>query len=101
MGKQFTATTTRALGRIGQLRIADRRERQVADRPLAVPALEAGLGDDPSGASGGIEPFEPRQPVDPGEAVPELAAPLCVEEVVCEHAGVPLREAERPQPFQR
>jgi len=35
----------RPLRRIRELRLNDRRERQIAERPATIPALEAALGD--------------------------------------------------------
>jgi hypothetical protein len=44
----------RPLRRIGKLRLHNRRERQVAERPTTIPALEATLGDLYLGPSGRV-----------------------------------------------
>ena len=102
VGKQFEATTTRACaGGLGELRIDDRGERQVAERAVAVPALVAGLGDQPVGARVRLQVAERLEPVDPAEPVAELAARLGVEEVLGERRRVRLGEAEGGDPLLR
>ena len=86
------------LGRLREQRVADRREREVAERAAAVPALEAGAGEDELGPRRWIEALERREPVDAREAVPELPPPLGVEEVVGERPRVGVGEPERGQP---
>ena len=78
----------RSLRRIGELRLDDRRERQVAERAASVPALVAALGDLNLGPGGRIEIRQRREPVDPRQPVPGPAPPLGVEEVIGERLRV-------------
>ncbi len=68
----------RLLGRRGELRVTDRGQRQIANRPAPVPALEAGGRLDAFQPRPGIEVGQRREPLDAGEAVTVLAAPLGV-----------------------
>jgi hypothetical protein len=63
-----------------------------------VPALVAGLGDEPLGLLRRIEPVESRQPFDAREAVPVLAAALAIDEVIRERSRIGLGEPERADP---
>jgi len=54
----------RSLRRIGELRLDDRRERQVAERAASVPALVAALGEDDLGSRRRVEVRQCREPVD-------------------------------------
>ena len=85
----------RGLGRILELPVADRGQRQIAERATSFPALVARLGDDALGLGRRIDTVERLEPVDARETVPQLAAPLGVEEVVGKRARVRFREAER------
>jgi hypothetical protein len=87
----------RVLRRSGQLRLDDGRERQVAERAAALPALVALVRDDPLRPRGRVQVGERRQPVDAREAVALLATRLGVEEVVGEDTRIALVESERPQ----
>ena len=91
----------RVLWRRRELRLRDRRQRQVAERTVAVPALVAGLGVDALRLRVRPEVGQRLEPVDPGEAVPELPARLGIEEVGGERGGVGVGEAERRDPFFR
>jgi hypothetical protein len=82
------------LGRIVELAVADRSERQVAERAAPFPALVARLSDDALRLGRGIEAVERLEPLDPGEPVPALAAALGVQEVIGERARIGGREAE-------
>src|SRR5207249_4149598 len=84
----------RVRGRIGELRVADRRERQVAERAAAVPSLVTRLRDDAFRGRRRIDVRQRRQPVDAAEAVAALPATLGVEEVVGKRLRIALREAE-------
>jgi hypothetical protein len=70
-------------GRTLQLARADRRQREVADRPAPFPALEARLRKDALRARARVEVGQRRQPVDAIETVTMLAARFGVEEVLC------------------
>jgi hypothetical protein len=87
----------RVLRRIRELRVDDRRKRQVAERPLAAPALVARLGDEPPRLRGRVEAWQRGEPLDAREPMTRLSAPLGVEEVVGEDVGVADAEAEPPQ----
>jgi hypothetical protein len=50
---------------MGELRIAGRRERQVAERAAAVPALVARLGGDAFRLRCRVDPVERSEPFDP------------------------------------
>jgi hypothetical protein len=81
--------------RLVELCVADRRQRQVAERAATVPALEAGLVEHALRARVGVDAVERLEPRDPGETVALLAAALGVEEVVGERLRIVLAEAER------
>ena len=81
----------------GELGVDDRRERQVAERAAALPALVALVRDDALGTRGRVELGQRGEPVDPRGAVALAAARVGVEEVVGEDAGLALGEPERPQ----
>ena len=66
-----------------------------------MPALVAGLGDNPLRPSPGIESREGLEPVDPHEAVARFAAPLGVDEMVGKGRRVGLGEAEGSEPIER
>ena len=84
-GSSSTPTTTRACsGGSASCASHDRGQRQVAERAVAVPALVAGLGEEPSRPRVRVEVGQRLEPLDPREAVAELAAPLGVEEVLGE-----------------
>jgi hypothetical protein len=87
--------------RVRELRVADRRQRQVAERAAPLPALEARLVVNALGPSVRIDSLERLQPRDPCQPVAFLAAALCVEEVLGERARVPIGEPERAQPLER
>ena len=70
------------LRRGGELRVADRGQRQVAERAASLPALVARLGHDTLRARSRVEVGQAREPVDAREAVAGLAARLGVHEVV-------------------
>jgi mannose-6-phosphate isomerase-like protein (cupin superfamily) len=89
----------RGLGRIVELARADRRERQIPECPATLPALVTGLGGDAFGLGGRIEARQRLEPVDPGQTVPTLAAPLGVEKVVGKRVGVLCGEAQRTDPL--
>ena len=86
----------RALRRMVERRTHDLLEHEVAERPVAVPALEALLGLDEHGTGGRID-VDGREPLDPREAVPSLATPLRVCEVSDESVRVRRFQAERDQ----
>ena len=88
---------TRVVGRRGELCVADRRQREIAERTAPVPPLEARLVGDELGTSRGIEIFEGGEPLDPREAVATLPASLGGEEVVGECLRVAFVEAEARQ----
>jgi hypothetical protein len=88
----------RVLRWIGELRVADRGEREVADRAPSLPALEPALGEDALGPGRRIEAREGGEPFDTRQPVTGLAAAFCIEEVLGEDGGVALLEPERPQP---
>src|SRR5207253_10148693 len=88
----------RSFGRIVQLSVADRGERQVAQRAAPLPALVTSLGDDALGLGAGVETLQRLEPLDPCEAVPTVAAPLGIEEVVGERSRILVGEAERAEP---
>jgi hypothetical protein len=52
------------VGRVGDLRVDDRRKNEVAERPTAVPALVAALGDLDLRLRARVEVGQRRQPVD-------------------------------------
>src|SRR5206468_12692105 len=87
-------------GRIVLERGADRREREVAERAVAVPVLESGERSHLLRLRARVE-LERLEPLDPRIAVTRFAAPLCVVEVVEERLRVALVEAERPQALER
>ena len=87
----------RSLRRIGELRLDDRRERQVAERPATVPALVATLGDLDLGPGGRVEIRQRREPIGSREPVTGFSPPLSVEKVVGERLCVIGGKAERPQ----
>ncbi len=76
------------LGRVGELRLDDCGESQVAERAASIPALVAALGEDDLGPRGGLEVRQRRKPVDAGEPMAGSAAPLCIQEVISERLGV-------------
>ena len=78
---------------------ADRCERQVAEGAASVPALVSLFREQPLRLSGRIDVLG-LQPLDPGEAVPLLAPPFGVKEVVGEGLRLALGEAEGAQPGQ-
>jgi hypothetical protein len=82
------------LGRLGELGIANRRQGQVADRAVSVPALVPGLRQHTLRSRLRVEPGKLREPVDPRQAVARLPPPLRIEEVVCQRAGVGLGEPD-------
>ena len=86
--------------RCGQLRVDDRRQGEVAECAVAVPALVAGLGLHAFRPRVGAKVVERLEPVDPREPVAELPARLSVEEVA-RHGGVGRGEAERGDPLLR
>jgi hypothetical protein len=101
VGKQLEATTTRAcFGADSELRGADLRQRQVAERSAAVPALVALGRDEPLGLRGGIELLL-GEPIDPREPVAGLPSGLRIEEVGGERLGVTSLEPEVEQAWQR
>ena len=87
--------------RVRELRIADRRKREIAEGTVAVPALVAGLGVEPLRPRVRLQVAERLEPVDPAEPVAELAARLGVEEVLAEGRRVGLGEPERGDPLLR
>src|SRR5207237_8619430 len=86
--------------RIAELHLADRSERQVAERAAAIPVLVALLGREPLRPRVGTQVGQRLQPLDPREAVPVLAAPLRIGEVLDERPRVGLAEAEPAPPPQ-
>src|SRR5205823_6410950 len=84
-----------------ELRVARRRQRQVAERAAAVPALVALLRDDSFRPSPGLEIAKRLQPLDPRVSVPALPAPLRVVEVLEERPRVGVAETEPAQPLER
>ncbi len=70
----------RALGRIRKRRAHDRLEHEVAQRAVAVPALETPLRLDEQRPCARVE-LEAGEPLDADEAVARLASPLSVGEV--------------------
>src|SRR5205823_1432117 len=90
----------RTLGRVGELRAYDPVEHEVAERPTRMPPLERAFCLDDLRAGGRVD-LERLEPLDPGEAVAELAAPLGLREMGVEPLRVVLREAARPQPLER
>jgi hypothetical protein len=78
----------RPLRRIGKLCLDDRRQCQVAERAVPVPALVAALSDLDLGPGGRIEIRQGRQPVDARESVTGATAALRVEEMVGERLRV-------------
>ena len=90
------------MGRWGrEHRVADRGEREVAERAGAVPALVCLVGVERLGPCVRIDVRKGLEPVDPREPVARLAARLGVEKVVGERGGVGIGEAEGAQPVQR
>ena len=88
----------RVLGRLRQLRVDDRREREVAERTPTLPALEAVRREHSLRPRAGVEVGKRLEPGDPRVAVPELAAPLGVVEVAEERLHIGVGEAERGDP---
>jgi hypothetical protein len=91
----------RGLGRILELAVADRGERQIAERAASFPALETRLRDDTFRLGFRVQAVERLQPVDAGKTVAALAAAFGVEEMVGERPRVLVGEAERAQPTER
>jgi hypothetical protein len=87
--------------RLRELSFDDSRERQVAERAVPVPALEPGLGADPSRLGARIEVGQRRQPVDTRDPVARPAAALGVLEMVREKARIRLGEPELPELLER
>src|SRR5207248_1574677 len=79
----------------------DRGERQVAERAAPLPALVTSLGDHALGLRARVETLQRLEPLDACEAVPTLAAPLGIEEVVGERPRVLVGEADRTEPSER
>jgi hypothetical protein len=77
-----------------ELRRADLRERQIAECAAAVPAFETFVRNESLRPCRRIDVLL-FKPWDSGEAVPLLAAALCVEEVLGKRLGIALGEAER------
>ncbi len=88
-------------GRIGELCLDDRVQREVAERSVAVPALVSGLGEHPQRPGGGVELRPALEPFEPSQAVAGATRVLGVEEVVGDHAGVLGGESERGEPPKR
>jgi hypothetical protein len=82
------------VGRLCELRVDDPRKGQIAERPVAVPALEPGLGDDPPWLGVRVQIGQGRQPSDSGDAVAGPPAAIGVFEVLRERPRVGLGEAE-------
>jgi hypothetical protein len=80
-----------------ELGLDDRRERQVAQRAPAFPALVALVRENPLGPCFGIELGERREPVDPRRAVAGAPAEIGVGEVVGQDPRLALAEPERAQ----
>ena len=75
-------------------------EREIAERTVRVPALEAGIVLDERRPGAGIEALERLEPGDARVPVAELAVPLRVVEVLPQRPGVAGVEAERPETAQ-
>ena len=88
----------RVLGRLRQLRVDDRRKREVAERTSTLPAFEAVRREHSLRLRAGVEVGQRLEPGDPRVAVPELAAPFRVVEVAEERLHVGVGEAERRDP---
>jgi hypothetical protein len=93
----------RSLRWVGEDAVADGRERDIAERPLAVPALEP---------VGPLDPIRPGdrvarglqqadEPGDAGEPVTRAAGSVCGGEMADDDLGVPLREAARLERAER
>ena len=83
------------LRRVGELRVDDRVQRQIAERLSTVPALEARLRHDASRSCLGMQLSPGLEPFDPAEAVSRKAALLGGEEMRGEHLDVRGAEPER------
>ena len=88
----------RPLGRVGELGIADRGQRQVAQGAVAVPALESRFCGGPSWLSSGIQIGQRFQPVDTREAMTPLAPGFRVQKVFGENSCVFLPKTELLEP---
>ena len=86
-------------GRRLDLRRTDLGQGEVAEGPASVPALVALLREQPLRFGGGIDLLR-LEPLDPRKAVPLLAAPLRIEEVVSEGLRLILGKTEGAKPGQ-
>src|SRR5262249_51957274 len=91
----------RVLGTVHERGLDDRRQRQVAERAVAVPALVLVLVHLAPRARLRVDVGKRLQPVDPREPVPGLAVRLGEEEVVRERPRRAVVEPERAKPLDR
>jgi hypothetical protein len=87
----------RPVGRLRELGLDDRVHGEVADRAVPVPALVAGLGDEPPRPRPRRELAPLLEAADPQDSVARAAETLGGEEVVGQDVRVAVVEAERRQ----
>jgi hypothetical protein len=85
---------SRTVGRVGELRLDDRRQGQVAEGAVSLPTFVASFGDDDLRPRARVQVRQRRQPVEAREPVPCAPTMLCVQEVVGQNRSILGRESK-------